>query len=171
MSVIKFVCKDGECFSVDIEKNQNFIKSSEFLKDLLDSNSINDEIELNQLSYEQIQLYSEFSALISNGIEGLNLSLISTRYREIKEDILVKNPNLFSFIVDLSSIDTINKFYKISDYLRIKILDLLLIIKCFEIANSRENEIDKDRYQHLKQLYLKYCEIDDPHDIDELIEN
>jgi len=151
---IKIICKDNRSIDFIKQTIKNF-SNSELLKDLITSND--EEIKVENLTYDQIMIYKDFC----EATDYSNFHF-EDNFLLCKEDMLltIKNtfPKIEVFLDKINSIEKINEYYYISDYLGVKFLDQILILLSLSNINKSEVVISEEELKNLKQKYISNCE-------------
>ncbi len=152
---IKIVCKDNRSVAFNKQSINNF-SNSELLKDLI-SSTTDEEIKVDKLNYDQIIIYKDFCEATDYSDFQINDNLLLS-----KEDnlMLIKKsfPKLEAFIERISSIEKINEYYSISDYLGVKLFDQIIILICLSLINKSETTISMEELKKLREKYISNCE-------------
>lgn len=157
--------KDGE-IRFDLAEINNF-KISEMLNDLISDDS--EELEINQLSVNQLIKFKDFCQIVNYSNEAFDSKKLN------KKELFEKFPKIKYFYEELNSFKLINEYYIISDYLRIKLLDSIILLRVSELIDEhyKNLSLSNEEVNALRLKYLENCTVDElgMDEIEQIIKN
>lgn len=160
---INIICKESRSIAFNKSEINNF-SNSELLKDMI-SSANDEEINVNNISYDQLVIYKEFSEASDYSDFYIKDNILLSKDDKlslIKEEF----PKLEEFINKINSVKRINEYYAVSDFLGVKLLDQILILICLKLINNSDTALSIEEKKRLKEKYLPHCE-EKLHSLDE----